>query len=43
MPIKFQKFKNINGALFHMALRDCLENQPEELDDQVKQYNTKLM
>ena len=25
-----------------MDLRDCLENQPEQLDDQVKQYNTKL-
>ena len=25
-----------------MDLGDCLENQPEQLDDQVKQYNTKL-
>ena len=42
MPIKFHKLKNINSALFHMDLRGCLENQPEQLDDQVKQYNTKL-
>ena len=41
MPIKFCKVKNINSALFHMDLRDCLENQPEQLDDQVQQYNTK--
>ena len=25
-----------------MDLRDCLENQLEQLDDQVEQYNTKL-
>ena len=42
MPIKFHKLKNINSALFHMDLRDCLENQLEQLDDQVKLYNTKL-
>ena len=42
MPIKFCKLKNINSALFYMDLRDCLENQLEQLDDQVKQYNTKL-
>ena len=25
-----------------MDLRDCLEDQPEQLDDQAEQYNTKL-
>ena len=42
MRIKFCKLININSAIFHMDLRDCLENQPEQLDDQVEQYNTKL-
>ena len=40
--IKFCKLKNINSAQFHMDLRDCLEDQLEQLDDQVEQYNTKL-
>ena len=42
MPIKFHKLKNANSALFHIDLRDCLENQSEQPDDQVKQNNTKL-
>ena len=34
--------QNINSTQFHLDLRDCLEDQPEQLDDQVQQYNTKL-
>ena len=40
--IKFCKVKNISSAQFHSDLRDCLEDLLEQLDDQVKQYNTKL-
>ena len=40
--IKFCKFKNINSMQLHLDLWDHLENQPEQLDDQVEQYNTKL-
>ena len=40
--IKFCKLKNISSAQFHSDLRDCLEDQLEQLDDQVEQYNTKL-
>ena len=40
--IKFCKLKNINSAQLNMDLRDCLEDQLEQLDDQVDQYNTKL-
>ena len=40
--IKFCKLKNINSAQFHLDLRDCLQDQLEQLDDQVKQYNTEL-
>ena len=41
--IKFCKLKNINSTQFHRDLRDCLEDQLEQLDDQVEQYNTKLL
>ena len=40
--IKFCKLKNISSVQIHLDLSDCLENQPEQLDDQVKHYNTKL-
>ena len=40
--ITFCKLKNIISAHFHSDLRACLEDQPEQLDDQVEQYNTKL-
>ena len=40
--IKFGKLKNISSTQFHLDLRDCLEDQPQQLDDQVEQYNTKL-
>ena len=40
--IKFCKLKNISSAHLHSDLRACSEDQPEQLDDQVKQYNRKL-
>ena len=40
--VKFHKLKNISSVQIHLDLSDCLENQPEQLDDQVEQYNTKL-
>ena len=40
--IKFCKLKNINSTQLHMDLWDCLENKPEQLDDQVEHYNIKL-
>ena len=40
--IKFCKLKNFSSAQFHLDLRDCLEDQPEQPDGQVEQYNTKL-
>ena len=40
--IKFCKLKNNGSAQFHSDLRDCIEDQLEQLDDQVEQYNTKL-
>ena len=42
IPIKFHKLKNINSTLLHIDLRDCLENQLEQLDDQIEQYNTNI-
>ena len=41
-PIKFHKLNNINNTQLLMDILDCLEIQPEHLDDQVDQYNTKL-
>ena len=40
--IKFHKLKNINSTQLHLDLWDCLENLPEQLEDQVEQYSTKL-
>ena len=40
--IKFCKLKSINSTQIHTDLWECLENQPEQLDNQVKQYNIKL-
>ena len=39
--IKFCKLKNINSTQLHTDLWECLENQPEQLDDQAEQYSTK--